>query len=120
MVVSNNGEIRTFTSRGVLDLFTLLNNSPEFLDGAVVADKVIGKGAAVLMIAGHVEEAYAEVISDPALKIFNEYHVKISYGRVVPHIINRTGTDICPVEKMCGDSDSIENCVGLITDFIIR
>lgn len=45
-------EIRTFTQRGVADLYDLLNQHPAFLHGAQVADKVVGKAAAALMVLG--------------------------------------------------------------------
>ena len=45
-VIANQGETRTFTQRGVADLYTLYNNDPAFMQGAVIADKVVGKGAA--------------------------------------------------------------------------
>jgi iron complex outermembrane receptor protein len=38
------------------------------LDGASIADKVIGKGAAALMIAGCIKEVYADVISEAAME----------------------------------------------------
>lgn len=47
-------EIRTFTQRGVADLYDLLNQHPVFLHGAQVADKVVGKAAAALMVLGGV------------------------------------------------------------------
>ena len=43
-VIANQGETRTFTQRGVADLYTLYNNDPAFMQGAVIADKVVGKG----------------------------------------------------------------------------
>lgn len=49
-------EIRTFTQRGVADLYDLLNQHPVFLHGAQVADKVVGKAAAALMVLGGVRE----------------------------------------------------------------
>ena len=45
-VIANEGKIRTFTQRGVADLYDLLTREPEFLKGALIADKVVGKGAA--------------------------------------------------------------------------
>ena len=42
-VIANQGETRTFTQRGVADLYTLYNNDPAFMQGAVIADKVVGK-----------------------------------------------------------------------------
>lgn len=49
-------EIRTFTQCGVADLYDLLNQHPVFLHGAQVADKVVGKAAAALMVLGGVRE----------------------------------------------------------------
>ncbi len=51
-------EIRTFTQRGVADLYDLLNQHPVFLHGAQVADKVVGKAAAALMVLGGVREVW--------------------------------------------------------------
>ena len=40
--IANGGKIRTFTQRGVADLYDLLTQEPEFLKGALIADKVVG------------------------------------------------------------------------------
>ena len=43
-------------SRGeVADLYRLMREDPEVLRGAIVADKVVGKAAAALMLAGGVQ-----------------------------------------------------------------
>ena len=57
-VVRNGDEVRIFRERGVKDLYRLLREEPQLLDGAFVADKVVGKGAAALMILGGVEELF--------------------------------------------------------------
>lgn len=61
--IANKGEIRTFTQRGVADIYDLLTQEPEFLKGASIADKVVGKGAAALMILGGIKELYTDIIS---------------------------------------------------------
>lgn len=50
-VIRQGGVIRTFTERGVNDLYRLLTEEPKFLRNAEVADKVIGKAAAAIMAA---------------------------------------------------------------------
>lgn len=55
-VIANGDNIRTFTQRGVADLYDLLTQEPDFLKGASIADKVVGKGAAALMILGGIRE----------------------------------------------------------------
>lgn len=70
-VVRNGDTIRIFRERGVRDLWRLLHKEPELLDGAFVADKVVGKGAAALMAAGRVRELFADVVSHAALELLN-------------------------------------------------
>ena len=49
-VIFGLNETRTFSRRGVIDLYDLLLNDRTFLKRALVADKVVGKAAASLMI----------------------------------------------------------------------
>lgn len=113
-----NGEIRTFRQRGVADLYELLNREPDFLQGSSVADKVIGKAAAALMILGGVKEIYADVISEPALALLREAAVEVSFGQAVDHIINRIQTGWCPLETICYPIKSAQEILPLIREFI--
>ena len=117
-IIHNNGTTRAFHERGVKDLHRLLEQEPEILSGASLADKVVGKGAAALMIAGGAVWVYADVISLAAMELFEHSRVDVQYGEVVPNIINRAGTDICPVEKLCRDCKTAEECLPLIDKFI--
>ncbi len=118
LVVANHRRFLTFDSRGVKDLFNLITTDPDLLRGARVADKVVGKGAALLMVLGGVSEVYALTISRPALDIFHKYSVKVIYELLVDNIINRDGTDICPVEKICSGCDVPSEALPLIENFI--
>ena len=117
-IIRNNGTTRTFHERGVKDLHRLLMQEPEILSGASLADKVVGKGAAALMIVGEVAWVYADVISQAAMELFDQSQVEVQYGEIVPNIINRAGTDICPVEKLCRDCKTAAECLPLIDKFI--
>ena len=117
-IIHNNGATRTFHERGVKDLHRLLTQEPEILRGASLADKVVGKGAAALMIAGGVKWVYADVISEAAMVLFEQSRVEVQYKQIVPNIINRAGTDICPVEKLCQECKTAEECLPLIDKFI--
>ncbi|MBO5861493.1 MAG: DUF1893 domain-containing protein [Alistipes sp.] len=117
-VIYNNDHTHLFHKRGVQDLHQLLRTSPDILRGAMIADKVVGKGAAVLMTAGGVRWVYADVISQSALEFMLTHNIEAEYGRVVPNIINRAGTDICPVEKLCMQCEDIEDALTLIDEFI--
>ena len=115
----NGGELRTFTGRGVSDLFRLLKREPGMLAGAMLADKVTGKGAAALMIMGGIREVHTDVISEAALELFKTSDVKVDYDERVEKIWNRTHTDGCPVEKLCRGVTTAEACIPLIEDFVV-
>ena len=70
-VVSNH-EVRTYTHRGVDDLFRLLTQEPSFLHGAEVADRVVGKAVAALLVKGGVKNVYADLISLSALTLLRD------------------------------------------------
>lgn len=117
-VIRKGNEIRVFRGRGVSDLYRLLKEEPEFLEGAFVADKVVGKAAAALMIAGGVRKVFADVISRSAHAFFRENRIKADFTVEVPHIINRSGTGWCPLEKRCYAISAPEGCLKEIEDFM--
>lgn len=119
-VIANEGKIRTFTQRGVADLYDLLTQEPEFLKGALIADKVVGKGAAALMILGGIKELYTDIVSSNAMDLFQTSDVKVGFIQEVPFIWNRDRTGWCPVETMCSEEKSAEAILPLIRDFLER
>ena len=118
VVRSANGTLRVFYRQGVADLFELLSHEPQILEGASVADRVIGRGAALLMVKGGVREVFAYVISQPALDILREADIPTSFATLQPNIINRTGTDICPIEKLTAATTDPDEAYRLIGDFL--
>ena len=83
-----------------------------------MADRVIGRGAALLMVKGGVREVFAYVISQPALDILREADIPTSFATLQPNIINRTGTDICPIEKLTVATTDPDEAYRLIGDFL--
>ena len=118
VVRSVQGELRTFSRRGVADLFSLVADEPDFLRGASVADRVIGRGAALLLVKGGAREVYAQVISSGALEVLRSVGIETSFDKEVPNIINRTGTDICPVEKLTASTSSPAEAYERIKQFL--
>lgn len=117
-LVVANGDVCTFDGRGVSDLYSLFNEDSGFLKGASVVDKIVGKAAAALMILAEVQEVHTDVVSQLALDLFAESRVRVSYGTVVPHIINRTQTGWCPLETRCCDCLTPQECFCRIEEFI--
>lgn len=116
-VVENFDQIFTFTGAGVSDLYDMVTSKPYFLKEAVLADKVVGKAAAALMILGKVDRVYAEVISLSALVLLRHAHIETDFGQVVVGIRNRDNTDWCPLEKMCYPKESPEEILQKVEEF---
>ena len=105
VIKSADGNLHRFTQRGVKDLVSLVSECPEVLQGAIIADKAVGKAAAACMVVGGVRQVHADVMSEPALAMLQKHGVDAQYGQLVDHIINRTGTDWCPMERLSRDED---------------
>lgn len=115
---SADGNIHRYTQRGVKDLLTLVSEHPDVLKGALIADKAVGKAAAACMVIGGINHVYADVMSQPALALLQQHGVIAEYGTLVDHIINRTGTDWCPMEKASRDKNDPIAIIQIIKDFL--
>ncbi len=118
VVADSDGMLHTYHGRGVKDLYGILDNGSGTLSGAMLADKVIGKGAAALMAAGGVTRAHGDVVSAAARKLLEHYGIRITYNTLTDSIINRSGTGPCPVEHLLEGIDTAAECVPLIAGFL--
>lgn len=69
------------------------------LAGYAVADLVVGKAAAMLFVKCGIKEAYAKTLSRSGRAVLEQYGIPYAYETLTEQIINRAGTDICPMEK---------------------
>ncbi len=106
------------TAGGVTTLRRLLADSPEALRGAWVADKVVGKAAAALMVLGGVRELHAGVISDAGVKMLRRGRIRATYDERVEEIRNRDNTGLCPLEAACADAKTPEECAQRLDEFL--
>lgn len=113
-----NGEIRTYNKRGIADLLNLLKSDSEFLQDSKIADKIIGKAAAALIILGRVNSVETDMISIYAEQLFERYNVMVNAKAVVPYILNRQRTGMCPLEELCLKKDDVNEILSLIENFV--
>lgn len=112
LVVKNHGIVTTYSKPGVRDLEHLLDHDPEMLDGATIADKVIGKAAAAMVVVGGVKELYAEVLSKKAIPFLEEAGIAYTYGTLVDTI--KEEGDRCQLEKITAPATTPEETVALL------
>lgn len=99
IVVMNNGTAYTSEKHGISPILDLLDTDREYMKGAYIADKVIGKAAAMLIAANGAGTVYADVISRHAIDVLKKSGIDCDYEKCVPYIINRQGDGMCPMEE---------------------
>jgi len=87
------------SERGIRPLFELCEKNQNRA-ALSVADKVIGKAAALLCAYGNVQTLYTDVVSQSALRILSHHGIGVAYGEVTEYIRNRTGDGKCPMEQL--------------------
>ena len=117
VVQSSDGTLHRFTQRGVKDLLTLVTKQPQVLHGALIADKAVGKAAAACMIVGGVKHVHADIMSEPAFALLQAHGIIAEFGQLVDHIINRTGDDWCPMERLSHDECDPATIIKKIQNF---
>ncbi|MBP5658552.1 MAG: DUF1893 domain-containing protein, partial [Paludibacteraceae bacterium] len=114
LLVYNHDSLTTHANRGIQDLLQLISDQPERLNGAVVADKIIGKAAAAIMATGGVREVHTNIICTPAKQLFEQQGIRVFATEEVPMIMNRDRSGMCPMDTQIADIESIEECVAIL------
>lgn len=84
---------------GIKPLMQCLRENKKAFTDMVIADKVIGKSAALLVILGEASAVHGEVMSEEGKAILEKNQITFTYKELVPYIQNRTRTGRCPLEQ---------------------
>jgi uncharacterized membrane protein len=97
VVMKDHKIIKTISGQGIAPVIDLYEQG--VLKDAFVADKIIGKAAAMIMVLGGVKEVYGKVMSRAGKEYLESRGVKVSNGQCIDMISNRAGNGICPMER---------------------
>ena len=116
VLAKENKVVHTSLKKGLQPLIDLYHDQKQVLEGSHIADKVIGKAAALILIESNINELYAELISDNAIEILDKSNIRYEYKTRVKEIRNRDNTDMCPMEKLSLDSNSADELIRKIEE----
>lgn len=119
-IVKEGKIIFTSTDKGIKPMYTAVLELKEELRGASIADRVIGRAAAILCKYAGIKELYTRLISEEAIKVLENSNISFFYDESSPYIKNRDKTDLCPVEKLSQDISSPEELIQRISEFLDR
>lgn len=105
LVFVKNGEVIYRSSdRGIKALYTMVKGDYGKYRDSYVADRVVGKGAALVYDIIGIKSLYADLMSEAAMDYLDSKSIAYSYDLKTPAIKNRDETDLCPIEKLSMDS----------------
>ena len=116
VLVKENEIVNTSRKNGLLPILDLYNNDKSILENAIVADKVIGKAAALILKEANIKELYAKLISENAIELLDKTNIKYKYNKKVREIRNRDNTDICPMEELALESNNADELIKKIKE----
>lgn len=103
--------------RGIAPLMDLLACGVD-LKGYCAADKVVGRAAAFLFVKCGVREVFAQTLSRGGKAVLEKYGIPVTYSVLTEKIINRAGTDICPMEKAVSGVGNAEDAYTILKEKI--
>lgn len=86
--------------KGVKPFFFAVKTFKDQLNGASLADKIVGKAVALLSAYAGITSVYTPLVSRPAVQVLGDYCISFEADEVAPMILNVQKNDQCPVERM--------------------
>lgn len=117
-VVYKNNEFEKRSGIGVKPIMECLREDRSYFKECLVADKIIGKAAAMLLTASDVSYVFGKVMSKTAIEVLDHFNIEYSYSELVPYIKNRDNTDKCPLEKAVWDLKEPDEAFRIVEDTI--
>ncbi|MBF8983547.1 DUF1893 domain-containing protein [Lutibacter sp. B2] len=104
--------------KGIKPIYMAVNTLKDQLVNSSVADRVIGKAAAMLCKYSNIKALHTKLISESAMEVLEKENIILTYDESAPYIKNRDKTDLCPVEKLSSDIENTNLLLEKITDFL--
>ena len=118
IVVKEDKVLHSVLGKGIRPLLNLYNNNRKDLKDSFLADKIIGKAAAIIIIASKIKHVYGYIVSKNALEMLSECGIKVEYNELTDKIYNAKKTDMCPLEKIVMSCNNINDGLESINSFI--
>ena len=102
-VYKEDGLVFSSNKDGLLPLLDYIDKLASRHKQIKIFDKIMGNAAALLSIEAGCREVHSPTGSALAVKTLNNYGIEYHLNEVVPYIQNRSGEDMCPMEKLSID-----------------
>lgn len=118
VIVKDGRVLYSSDGRGIKPIYTALKEFKVELKGASIADKVIGKAAAMICQDGQIKELSTKLISESAIDVLKNTSIIYDYEKSVPYIKNLDQSRMCPVETLSLKANNIDDLLEEICNFL--
>ncbi len=101
--------------RGIAPMMRLIADGMD-LRGYSAADTVVGKAVAFLFVKCGIRQVFAKTLSRGGQAVLAQYAVLCEYETLADKVINRAGTDMCPMEKAVWNTDNPEEAYRILKE----
>lgn len=88
--------------------------------GGVLADRVIGRGAAFLAVDMELISIYSPLMSRGAVEIFKKWEIEFKYELQVERIRDRSGKGLCPMEALLEGIEESHIAIQRLNQFFLE
>jgi hypothetical protein len=119
VIVKNGVVLYQSAASGMRGLLQAIEEYNGELAGTAVADKIVGRAAAMLCVYSEVKSVFAITITEGALKLLTKNRVAHKFEKYVRKLMNSQGTDVCPFEKAIRDIDDPKEALKILRSIVI-
>ncbi len=103
VIVKNGAVVFDTGAHGLSGFLLAIEKLGKELAGASVADRILGRAAALLCAYSEVASVFAVTISEEGVQMLRRNDILYEYDNLIPNILNYDRTDVCPFEKLTAD-----------------
>ena len=112
LLVEREGRVMFASDRrGLRPLWRAVTEHQDVVEGADVADKVIGLAAAYLLLYGRVGRVFAGIMSQDARRVLRDANVPHEAESFVKQILDESRDEPCPMEQLAREAGEVARFV---------
>jgi hypothetical protein len=99
VIVKDSNSLFESNASGIDGLLQAIEDLGNNIIASSIADKVVGRAAALLIIYSDIKEVYTTFLGEEGFRLLKEHNILVEYENLVPTILDREGKNMCPFEK---------------------
>lgn len=117
VLVRDGQVIARGADHGAAELLAAVDRLGPAVRGASLADKVVGKAVALIVVQAGISAVYTPLASQGAEHVLAARGIALQAASVVPQILNRRGDGPCPLEQLTQPFETPEPALAKLREF---